>query len=66
MSQIIRRIECVLEYLNEDEDEVIEKELKEKYKEELGNFKECFDAVFMSKFFDKMKLKKTQLLFLFK
>jgi hypothetical protein len=43
--------------LNEDEDEAIEKEIEERFKEEFGNFKECFDAVLMSNYFEKTKIK---------
>jgi hypothetical protein len=53
VDQIAKQIEYVLDYLNEDEDEAIEKELEERYKEEFGNFTECFDAVLMSNYFEK-------------
>jgi hypothetical protein len=43
--------------LNEEEDEVIEKELEERYKEERGNLKDWFDSVVMSEYFEKMKIK---------
>jgi hypothetical protein len=57
VDQIAKQIEYVLDYLNEDEDEAIDKELEERYKEEFGNFTEYFDAVLMSNYFEKMKIK---------
>jgi GTPase SAR1 family protein len=58
ITQILKQIEKILDYLDENEDEIIEKELEEKYKEELVNFNNCFDTVRKSKCFDKMKMQR--------
>jgi hypothetical protein len=36
----VKQIEYYLDYLNEDVDELIEKELEERFKEEIGNLKD--------------------------
>jgi hypothetical protein len=46
------------EYFAEYEEEGIEKETEERYKYELGNFKNCFDPIFMSRCFEKMKIQR--------
>jgi hypothetical protein len=53
--QRVKQIEYVVYYRNKVDNEVIENELEERFKEELGYFKDFFDAVLMSKCFEKIK-----------
>jgi hypothetical protein len=55
LTQIMIEIEYVLEYLNKDENEAIEKELENKYKEEISNLKEN-NIILLSNCFDQMKI----------
>jgi transcription termination factor NusB len=58
---IINQIEYILEYLNSSIDKIddnsdnIEKELEEKYKDEIDNLKTCHNAILLDKCFTTMK-----------
>jgi hypothetical protein len=57
---IINQIECIIEYLNnsiDDNSDNIEKELEEKYKEEIDNLKIAHDSNLLDKCFTTMKTK---------